>query len=161
MNDSAASSLPVAIREMSSHDLPRMVELEAQIFPDPWPVTAFQDVLAEENWHGLVAELEGELIAYACYLVAAQECHLANIAVVEPYRRKSVAKQLLDHILTGASKLRCQVVLLEVRVSNQQAIKFYEKHGFNTTYRRPGYYHSPKEDALIMSRPLLSPASAG
>jgi ribosomal-protein-alanine N-acetyltransferase len=39
---------------------------------------------------------------------------------------------------------------LEVRKSNNGAISFYNKYGFDILYERKGYYRNPPEDALVM-----------
>lgn len=140
----------VTIRAMSEEDLPVIAELEQQIFPDPWSVNAFSEALAEDSWGALVAEAAGQVAAYACYLIIDVEAHLTNIAVAEPYRRKSVAKQLLDHILRIVTEAKCEHLLLEVRPGNVEAVAFYRKHGFHQLYRRPNYYHNPVEDAQVM-----------
>ena len=41
-------------------------------------------------------------------------------------------------------------VFLEVRASNVPAISLYRKLGFVEVGSRPGYYHSPVENALVM-----------
>jgi len=41
---------------------------------------------------------------------------------------------------------------LEVRASNAPAIRLYDKLGFVEVGSRPGYYHNPKEDALILRK---------
>ncbi len=140
----------VSIRKMCADDLPVISELERQIFPDPWSESAFSEALSEEEWGALVAESDGTIIGYACYLIVGDEAHLTNIAVAEPFRRKSVAKQLLDHILRVVTEAECEYLLLEVRPSNTRAIAFYQKHGFHLLYRRPRYYHHPIEDAQVM-----------
>jgi len=43
---------------------------------------------------------------------------------------------------------------LEVRVTNESAIKLYEKHGFERSGVRPNYYKENNEDALIMWKKL-------
>ena len=42
-------------------------------------------------------------------------------------------------------------ITLEVRASNQKAIALYEQMGYEKEGVRPGFYDSPKEDALIYS----------
>ena len=43
-----------------------------------------------------------------------------------------------------------KAVTLEVRVSNQAAIRMYEKCGFKVEGVRRDFYDKPKEDALIL-----------
>lgn len=140
------------IRSMIRSDLSAVYALEKTIFPDPWPLSAFEDLLTENGWGGLVAETDSHLLGYACYLLAGPESHVTNIAVSEPARRKSVAKRLLENILQVALEAQCEYTLLEVRPSNMAARKFYEKHGFTVMYRRPDYYSLPVEEAVVMVR---------
>ncbi len=43
---------------------------------------------------------------------------------------------------------------LEVRVSNTAAQRLYERYDFEEVGRRPGYYTSPVEDAIVMRKRL-------
>jgi ribosomal-protein-alanine N-acetyltransferase len=47
--------------------------------------------------------------------------------------------------------LNANLVTLEVRASNQTAQSLYKKYGFRVIGRRPRYYSSDGEDAIIMS----------
>jgi ribosomal-protein-alanine N-acetyltransferase len=145
----------VSLRDMTSGDLDEIVRLEALIFPDAWPESSFRELLSDQDWGALVAEMDGRIVGYACYLVVVDEAHVANIAVDPDYRRKSVAKRLLDRILGIAREASCVQILLEVRPSNSAARTFYEQAGFVELYRRPGYYRQPREDALVMVMPLV------
>jgi len=135
---------------MTAEDLSAVVKIEKSIFPDPWPKSAFEEQLSGSPWGGIVAESDGVVIGYACYYAVDIEGHLTNIAVDREYQRKSIAKQLLDNILTIIKGYKCEFVLLEVRESNTGAITFYEKYNFQHLYRRPKYYRKPVEDALVM-----------
>jgi len=139
---------------MTAGDLDRVVSLEKLIFPDPWPKSSFVEILTERGWGALVAEADHRVIGYACYLMVAPEAHLTNIAVDPAYRRKAVAKRLLERILEIAEENGCAYLLLEVRASNAVAKAFYERHGFTLWYRRKNYYRHPVEDALVMVRYL-------
>jgi ribosomal-protein-alanine N-acetyltransferase len=46
---------------------------------------------------------------------------------------------------------------LEVRPSNDTAIRLYERNGFKTEGRRKKYYENNGEDALIMWKVLDAP----
>lgn len=140
------------IRPMIATDLDEITALEEAVFPDPWSRSMFEEQLNGENWGGFVAEYEGLTVGYACYYIAVTEGHLTNIATRPEFRRKSVAKQLLDNILRVGQENECEFMLLEVRPSNTAAITFYKKYGFDLLYRRPDYYHNPVEDALVLVR---------
>lgn len=151
-NETEKSSLKISIRQMGARDVDQVVTLERTIFPDPWPRSAFVEQVSGSGWGGIVAEVTGAVIGYACYLVVDVEAHITNIAVEPGYRRKSVARQLLEAILQAANRAGCEYVLLEVRPSNVAAIAFYKRFGFKLLYQRPNYYRRPVEDALIMVR---------
>jgi ribosomal-protein-alanine acetyltransferase len=136
---------------MTSADLKPVVLLERKIFPDAWPESAFRDILEDNDWSAVVAEYKGKIIGYGIFMIVLDESHLANIAVDKPFRRKSVAKHLLEHILRVVQDRKCEIILLEVRISNRGARAFYERFGFKELYRRKKYYRDPVEDALVMS----------
>ena len=144
------NKLKFVLRSMTLSDLKAVTSLERKIFPDAWPESSFREILEDNDWSALVAEYNGKIIGYAFFLIVLDEAHLANIAVDKPYRRKSVAKHLLEHILRVVKEKKCEVILLEVRVSNQGARAFYERYGFKELYRRKRYYRDPVEDALVM-----------
>lgn len=143
------------IRPMEVADIDRVLQLEKEIFPDPWPRTAFVEQLSGPYWGAFVGEEDATVIGYACYMIVADESHLTNIAIAPGYRRKSVAKLLLDRILQVVRGHECTLLLLEVRPSNAEARAFYDKHGFAPLYRRPNYYRRPVEDAIVMVRYLV------
>ena len=140
------------IREMTSRDLGEVLAMERDIFPDPWPRIAFREHLEYNDSGGLVTIAGQFVIAYACYRYEYGDIHLTNLATDPAYRRKSVAKGLLAHILGMAGNRDCELIFLEVRASNRAARKFYEKAGFGIIDRSPGYYSSPVEDAIVMAR---------
>ena len=142
--------LTIRLREMTRKDLPVIVALEDVCFTDPWPENAFQEVLDGDNWTALVAESGGEIVGYSCHFEVAGEAHLANVAVALEHRRKSVAKRLLERILDLTKANGCYQILLEVRPSNESACRFYQDAGFEELYRRPNYYRSPVEEAVVM-----------
>ena len=135
---------------MTQDDLERVMELERNIFPDPWPRSVFEEQFDDNSRGGIVALSDDLIIGYACYLMVNIESHLTNIAVDPDYQRKLVAYHLLATILKAVKKENCEYILLEVRPSNKSAISFYDKNNFEILYRYSGYYQNPTEDAYVM-----------
>ena len=84
-----------------------------------------------------------------------------NIAVAPAYRRKGIARALMERLFEVTERDARRGYTLEVRVSNDAAISLYEALGFRARGIRRGYYTDNREDALIMWRdPVREPASA-
>lgn len=135
---------------MNSSDIEKIVAIEKDCFPDPWPRSAFESMMDSSDHGARVTVFENEIVAYGCYMIIANEAHLTNLAVLPEFRRKSVARLLLKEILEIARRKDCEYILLEVRPRNESAVFFYEQAGFKLLYRRPRYYRNPVEDALVM-----------
>ena len=76
---------------------------------------------------------------------------------VDPARRgKGVASALLEGALRRLRRRRVAQLQLVVRVSNQPALAFYEKYGFEPKRRVPGYYEDGG-DGIAMVRPVTPP----
>ena len=61
---------------------------------------------------------------------------------------------MMNYIVEQAELNGCENVSLEVRVSNDKAIKLYEKNGFININTRKNYYDDNHEDAYLMVKPL-------
>ncbi len=139
------------ILPMDKSHLPAIAALERQCFSAPWT----QHMLEEELYNPcacfLVAEdEEGIFLGYAGLHVAIDEGYMDNIAVEPSQRGKGVGSALLETFLAfGRENLA--FLTLEVRPSNQQAVKFYQHHGFQEAGRRKSYYRDPVEDALLLT----------
>ena len=93
-------------------------------------------------------------MGFAGIMVVADEAELLNIAVYPGMRRSGVGQMLLDQMLQSATAAGARRLLLEVRKSNAEAIRLYEKNRFVNLGERKGYYRNPIEDAIIMERRL-------
>jgi ribosomal-protein-alanine N-acetyltransferase len=82
------------------------------------------------------------------------QAELETIAVAKHTHRQGIATRLLTELLSMLQKKQITEVMLEVRQSNYAARGFYDSAGFAETGRRTGYYSDPKEDAILLSRPV-------
>ena len=80
---------------------------------------------------------------------SSDSARILMIAVSEQYRRKNIGSTLLNHFLNEMIVQNVKYISLEVKTSNNEAIKFYRKHGFVITDTIPKFYQS-EEDAYTM-----------
>ena len=146
--------ITMVIRPMEKKDIDIVVSLESRIFSDPWPARAFIDGLRDNSHHFLVVEVDDSVVGYASYYIDMGEGRLTNIAVTPEFRRKNIAKKLLECILSIVVKAECKYIFLDVRPTNGAAISLYSKFGFYEVYRRPDYYLNPPEEAMVMVKDL-------
>jgi ribosomal-protein-alanine N-acetyltransferase len=88
----------------------------------------------------------------ACLLAwhAADELHILQLATLPEARRRGAAKALLGAAIDYASANRMRLILLEVRHTNDAALKLYRTAGFHVIGVRRGYYERHGEDAIEM-----------
>lgn len=141
----------ISIRTLQLADIDTILELEQDIFDDPWPRELFEDYLDLAGTDFLVALDDSEIIGYAILELEADYGHLTNIAVARNWRRKSVAKRLMNRIFDIISAHGRETIVLEVRPSSTEALKLYERYGFREMYRKPNYYRRPVEEAIVMA----------
>ena len=139
---------------MAREHIPQIARLEQVCFSAPWSETMLEEALFDPQASFLVAEdEEGGVVGYAGLHVVLDEGYIDNVAVEPDARKHGVASALLDVICRyGASALA--FLTLEVRASNDKAIALYKKMGYKKEGVRPGFYDSPKEDALIYTLKL-------
>jgi [ribosomal protein S18]-alanine N-acetyltransferase len=147
------------IRPLSYADLPQVIAIERRAFPTPWSLAMFVLELSKPAGISLAALLDGRIVAYLVCSRYDSVWHLMNIAVDVHLRRQGLATSLLERLFELADRPSEQYTL-EVRTSNEGAIRLYERFGFRAAGRRRAYYHDNREDALIMWRTLPDRAPA-
>lgn len=145
----------VSIRQMKVEDAAAIAEMEHQTFSDAWSEKAILDTLRNPKTICLVAEKIGKIVGYCIVYTADDEADIARIAVLKESRRFGVASELIHALDVICWENQIQIIMLDVRVSNDDARTFYEKHGFTQDGIRENYYKNPIEDAILMSRAVI------
>ena len=142
----------VDIRALALPDLNAIEEIERRSYTTPWSRSMFAGELAKPAALCLGAFEEGRLAGYMIVSRYVDAWHVMNIAVAPAFRRRGIATALLDKLFELTENASKRGYTLEVRVSNDGAIKLYERLGFSARGIRRGYYTDNREDALIMWR---------
>ncbi|HEX6069442.1 MAG TPA: ribosomal protein S18-alanine N-acetyltransferase [Longimicrobiaceae bacterium] len=138
-------------------DAPVLAALERRCFKDPWSIQSFREALELPHSFGLVAECGGEIAGYLIGRALVGTGEILNLAVLPEWRRRRIARQLLDAGLAELTSRGAEEVFLEVRESNLAAQALYVGAGFRPVGQRAGYYRNPREDALVL-RSAIPPA---
>ncbi len=139
------------LRSARDSDVEQLGAIERTSFADPWPASAFRDMLHSPRARLTVAvDANDRAAGYCVLLVAADEGEIANLAVALDVRKQGLGALLLDHALQQAASDGAVSVYLEVRASNDAAQRLYSSRGFSVVGRRRGYYQHPIEDALVL-----------
>jgi ribosomal-protein-alanine N-acetyltransferase len=146
------TAVAVHIRQLRLSDLAAVDAIERRAYHTPWSRSMFASELAKSSSICLGA-VEGEqLVGYVINSRYVDAWHVMNVAVDPDYQRRGIATRLLERLFELTADDGRRGYTLEVRVSNLDAIRLYEKLGFERRGIRRGYYTDNREDALIMWR---------
>lgn len=141
------------IRQATVNDVDDIYEIERLCFPEPWSRESMvYELESNPRAFYIVAELEGQVAGYAGLWWIGDEGHITNVAVKPGFRNRRIAQGIMGVMIEFTTKEGILHHTLEVRRSNEPAIRLYEKFGFRVEGVRKGYYQNNKEDALIMWR---------
>ena len=139
------------IRPAGERDLVKILRIEKECFTDPWSINIFRGAMSEPHTSIFVLVDDSEEVAgYSVSDVVLDEGALDNLAVTAEKRGQGAGAMLLQNVLEEARNKGVKRFFLEVRKSNEKALKLYEKAGFTRLSVRKAYYQDPVEDAIVM-----------
>ena len=140
------------VRHATEADLPRVVELLAQLSLDepreelgpPLPEAyrdAFQQIQADPNQRLLLAEAGGRVVGTASLLIVPNLSHqgrpyaiVENVVVDATERGAGYGELLLRHAMEEAQRAGCYKLSLTSNKRREDAHRFYGRLGFQATH---------------------------
>jgi [ribosomal protein S18]-alanine N-acetyltransferase len=168
------------LEPMQTEDVPEVSQLDHRCFTNPWPQSAYRRELSnpEGNFYIVLrerlpgAQLREEeaadgpfyrvsrwlwseeerdpIVGYAGMWIRAGEAHVTTIGVAPEARGRGLGELLFVSLFEEAIARDAEWLTLEVRISNVQAQRLYEKYGLSKQGVRRRYYSDNGEDADIM-----------
>jgi len=153
---SGHSSVSIEISPMEAADIPAILDIERDSQPEPWSEELFREEMHRPYSKILVARIPERFdspLGYICFWEIADEIQVLDIAVHRAHRRRGIGRALLRWTLHHGLESGARIAVLEVRISNLGAQKFYKSFGFRAVGERPNYY-ALNETAVIMELQL-------
>ena len=141
------------IERMTRADVAQVEAIEQEIFSVPWSEKSFIDACETKENVYIVCKDNGKVLGYCGMWTVLGEGNITNMAVAKEYRRQGIAKLLMSEMeRISIEENGVDVFFLEVRQSNENAKKLYEKMGYKPIGTRKRFYGKPVEDAIVMSK---------
>ena len=151
--ENGCKKIPFWLEEMHEAHLDVVTDIEALSFSSPWKHRDFLFSMARDNSDCRVVLIDQQVMGYVVGFVIGREYHLADFAIHPAYRRQGIGHRVLIRAFETLDA-SVHVVSLEVRMSNLAVVGLYRQMGFETMAIRKDYYGSPREDALVMLKPI-------
>ena len=133
------------IREITETDYEGLMALylhlhETEIPPYDKAKRVFEKILADENYHIIVAEENGVIVS-SCTVVIVPNltrgprpyARVENVVTHSEHRGKGLATACLDRAKEIAVQAGCYNIALLTGSKNESTLKFYENAGYNRT----------------------------
>ena len=140
------------VRDATADDLPRIVELLAQLSPDepreelgpPLPEVyqrAFREMVADSGQRLLVAEPDGRIVGTVALVIIPNLTHqgrpyaiVENVVVDAAERSAGYGELLLRYAMEEARRAGCYKLSVTSNKRRKDAHRFYERLGFDATH---------------------------
>ena len=149
------------LRRCELSDIIPVIEINLRTLPEHYSDYFYESLLEELPEAFIVAEISGKIVGYIMCKIEhgfsnfkklgfVKKGHMVSIAVIDEHRRKGFGSILVDEAVKGVKTIQGSELYLEVRCSNNDAVKLYEKLGFSIIQRLKAYYRDG-EDAYVMA----------
>ncbi len=143
------------IRRIKNEDIDEIIKLETEVLNTTLGSEIFNLAVKSEMAYYYVYLEDNRIIGYISSSFDGISIEILNFCVYKEYQNKGIGTKLISHLLDELYLKGANNSVLEVRESNLNAIKFYEKIGYKTIHVRKNYY-SNGENALMMQKLLVS-----
>ena len=143
---------PPVVRRARPEDITGILAIETRSNPVPWSRQLFAKELDRREGAMLVAVDGDAVVGFIACAGQGDSWHILNVTVDADHRRRGIGGMLVDGVISALDGRPYDRYTLEVRVSNDAAIRLYRARGFVDCGVRPRYYSDNQEDALIMWR---------
>ena len=125
----------------TKEDIESLIEMEKECFEaGAWTREMVENDFEKRSIYITCKLDDDEPVGYLCYLELDTECEILRLGVRKKFRKQGYAESLLEFLFDHCRDSKKEKIFLEVSSQNTNAIKLYEKLGFNCINIRRNYY---------------------
>lgn len=142
------------LRLMTLNDIESVVEGEEKAFGESLGYDMlYSELVMNPFANYFVLDIDNQVKGYIGVWIDGEASQIINFYVDDEYQNQGFGSMMLEFVIELCKMSNLNVLSLEVRESNEKAIKLYEKYGFVFSHKRKNYY-SNGEDALLLIKNL-------
>ena len=147
------TAAPLTIAPMLRRHIRAAMDIDADVYPQPWSRQLYLDSLADHAGRFHVVATEARtVVGHGGLMFVEPDAHVTTVAVRPERQGAGIGSRLVAALTRHAIARGFEALTLEVRAGNHAAHAVYRRFGFAPVGTRPRYYrdHTGQEDALIM-----------
>ncbi len=138
---------------MNPKHIKQIYNIERASFKRPYSLSHLEFLARVCPETFLLALIDNCPVGYVVAFMAEGEARIISIAIDLRWRRRGIGESLMLEIMDRAEKLGAKKIYLEVKESNNPALRLYEKLGFKKVDKIKDYY-GERESALVLFKKL-------
>ena len=142
------------IRPFVPNDIPAIATIVREALRENYPTSLYLDIHRWWRDGFLVADRDGHPVGFLSAVINADgQARVLMFAVSAGSRRQGIGRLMMDAFVRSCAMRGLRRIELEVRVSNEEAIRFYKRYGFEIAQLLPKFY-TDGEDGYKMIKHL-------
>ncbi|KAM3282259.1 N-alpha-acetyltransferase 50 [Capsicum chacoense] len=133
----------ISLENVRYKNMMQLKKINTVLFPVRYSDKYYSDALAAADFTKLAYYSDICVGSIACRLDKEGEAvcvYIMTLGVLAPYRGLDIGTKMLNHVLDLCIKQNIREICLHVQTSNEDAINFYKKFGFEVTNTIQNYY---------------------
>ena len=129
------------VRPFVPNDIPAVASIVREALRENYPTSLYLDIHRWWRDGFLIAEANGNPVGFlASVMTSDGQARILMFAVTAGFRRQGIGRQMMDAFVQMCGMRGLRRIELEVRKSNEEAIRFYRRYGFDTQTVLPKFY---------------------
>ncbi len=146
-------SAPVRVRPFVPNDIPAVASIVREALRENYPTSLYLDIHRWWRDGFLVADLDGHPVGFLAAVISADgQARILMFAVTSGFRKRGIGSQLMNAFVQVCAMRGIRQIELEVRISNDDAIRFYKTYGFEIAATLEKFYTDGEDGYKMIKR---------